>query len=197
METLIQIFTKYDTDKDTGRYVSNFGHFYGDIYSEIFNFFDRSDDTLNILEVGVQRGGSLLCWKDYFTNGNIFGVDIWDSRRDDFKRDDVTFILSDINTLNPNQHPLIKGKLFDILIDDGSHDPKDIIGFVKGFLPVMSERGFFIIEDIANPDSWLPQIISNVDLTKYRVITRDYRSKNNRYDDYVIIITHIDNTLLK
>lgn len=197
METLIDIFKKYDTDKDTGRYVSNFGHYYGDIYSEVFSFFDRFDKTLNLLEVGVQKGGSLLCWKDYFVNGNIFGVDISDCRRDDFKREDVTFILSDINKLNPNQHLLLKDKFFDILIDDGSHDPKDVIGFIKGYLPVMSERGFFIIEDVQDPDSWLPQILSNVDLTKYKVITRDYRSKNNRYDDYIIIITNINNNLLK
>ncbi|HMP01150.1 MAG TPA: class I SAM-dependent methyltransferase [Gemmatales bacterium] len=34
------------------------------------------DEEIVLLEVGVQRGASLLLWRDYFPNGHIVGVDL-------------------------------------------------------------------------------------------------------------------------
>ena len=33
------------------------------------------NEKLNISELGILQGGSLLMWKEYFTNSNIYGFD--------------------------------------------------------------------------------------------------------------------------
>ena len=47
---------------------------YFEIYERYFNDF-RSKEP-RFLEIGVQYGGSLKMWHEYFENGSIFGIDI-------------------------------------------------------------------------------------------------------------------------
>lgn len=56
---------KYDTDKGEG---------YLRVYERFF--YPLKNAKVNLLEVGVYKGGSLLLWRDYFPNGNIVGIDI-------------------------------------------------------------------------------------------------------------------------
>ena len=35
-------------------------------------------EPLRVLEIGIERGGSLLMWRDYFPNAQVFGIDITD-----------------------------------------------------------------------------------------------------------------------
>ena len=57
---------KYNTDKVQ--------HGYLRIYDPIFS--DYVDKEINLLEIGVFKGGSLFLWKDYFPKGQIFGIDL-------------------------------------------------------------------------------------------------------------------------
>ena len=73
--TLIDICfnNRYNTDKYTGHtYIQ-------ETYNDLFCF--RKDNIKKILEVGINTGGSILLWRDYFQNANIYGIDI---RRCDF-----------------------------------------------------------------------------------------------------------------
>ena len=68
---------------------------YFDVYDErYFSRFHGKD--VNILEVGVQNGGSARMWKHYFThNGvkvNIYGVDI-DKRCKNFKDEGISIFI--------------------------------------------------------------------------------------------------------
>jgi len=56
----------YDTDKVANRYL--------DVYDPIFE--PLVDKYITLLEIGVQKGGSLLFWRDYFPNATIVGIDI-------------------------------------------------------------------------------------------------------------------------
>ena len=47
---------------------------YGPIYDKHFAPF--RDQNINILEIGVLRGGSMRMWEKYFPKANIFGIDI-------------------------------------------------------------------------------------------------------------------------
>ena len=67
------LLLSYQTDKNRGKTIEKNGHYYGDSYQRIFSNFDINS-KLNILEVGVQKGGSLLAWKDYFKNANVVGL---------------------------------------------------------------------------------------------------------------------------
>ena len=66
MPTLIEILAtnRYDTDKSE-EYLAS--------YERCFAGFRTAPITL--LEVGINAGGSLLMWRDYFLQGTIVGID--------------------------------------------------------------------------------------------------------------------------
>ena len=39
-------------------------------------FFSLKNKKINILEIGIYEGKSLMIWKNYFPNANIVGIDI-------------------------------------------------------------------------------------------------------------------------
>ena len=49
-------------------------HSYDTIYPELLEKY-LNKDNLNILEIGVYYGGSLLAWNEIFPNSNIYGID--------------------------------------------------------------------------------------------------------------------------
>jgi len=183
------LLLSYQTDKNRGKTIEKNGHYYGDSYQRIFSNFDINS-KLNILEVGVQKGGSLLAWNDYFKNANVVGIDIVDDRLNEYKRDDVSFILSDINNLDVKNNPLISGKLFDIIIDDGSHYLQDVILFLENYIDQLNINGYFIIEDVQSPGYW-DSVISSKLKPGFEMSVDDLRYINGYYDDYLIIIKRI------
>jgi ubiquinone/menaquinone biosynthesis C-methylase UbiE len=65
---LAQICSLYATDKNVlHSYVDN-------VYEDIFK--DLRQSTKKMLEIGVETGGSLLMWREYFPNVTITGIDI-------------------------------------------------------------------------------------------------------------------------
>ena len=71
--TLIEIITnnnyinKYKTDKESRhRYCTSY-------YDQIF--YNLKDKKLNILEIGIKNGSSLVLWNEYFKNSIIYGID--------------------------------------------------------------------------------------------------------------------------
>ena len=74
MKTLSEIYNSknFDTDKNTL-------HSYIDyVYSELFSEIQIS--AKNILEIGIDKGGSIFLWKEYFLNANINAIDIEDKK---------------------------------------------------------------------------------------------------------------------
>ena len=62
---LAELFNKYGTNK--------FQHGYADIY---FSHVEKlKNENINLLEIGVADGKSLLAWSNYFKNGKIIGID--------------------------------------------------------------------------------------------------------------------------
>lgn len=146
METITEILKKYDTDKESF-------HHYGKPYEEIFSKFNR-EDKLNILEVGTQKGGSLLAWREYFPNANVYGVDIIDIVSDEYKKDTVTRVISDIKEWKNDIE-------WDIVIDDGSHHISDLAWVIAHYSVKLKIGGVMVIEDVRNP-SLLFRVIENI-----------------------------------
>lgn len=137
-----EILEKYETDK-----ISH--HQYGKAYDELFARFDR-EAKLNILEVGTQKGGTLLAWKEYFPNANVMGVDIVDVVPEKYRKDTVTRIISDIKKVDFDDG-------FDIIIDDGSHYLGDMVYVIATQFVPLKRNGVIILEDIR-----FPQLTLNV-----------------------------------
>jgi SAM-dependent methyltransferase len=171
-----QILTKYDTDKVRGN--KKIGHSYGEAYDEVFSWFKNPH---NILEVGAQKGGSLLAWKEYFPGANVYGLDIVDVRT--YKSDAVNFILTDVKDYKTDLK-------FDIIIDDGSHFYDDVIFVVNNFLENLNSGGVLVIEDVQHPEEWVYNI-KKVLPKGYTLSTKDMRHINGYTDDFLIIIRKI------
>lgn len=172
-EKISEILLRYDTDKVRGK--KSEGHCYGESYDEIFNPFE---DNVNLLEIGVQKGASLLAWKEYFPKSNIYGIDIVDERI--YISDEVNFILSDIKKYKTDLK-------FDIIIDDGSHFYDDVVFVVNNFLNKLNPNGVLVIEDVQSPRKWVSGI-EKVLPEGYILETKDLRHINGYGDDFLIII---------
>ncbi|RFS93754.1 glycosyltransferase [Klebsiella aerogenes] len=104
----------------------------------------------DFLEIGVQNGGSLEIWRDYFYNAeNIVGCDI-NPECQKLKYDDnaIKIIIGNSST------EIVKAQIqkispsFDLIIDDGSHDSSDIIKSFLLYFPLIKDNGIYIIEDL-------------------------------------------------
>lgn len=181
-----ELLLKYKTDKNLGIIDREKGHYFGNSYDEIFSWFNR-ELNLNILEIGVQKGGSLQAWKEYFPNANVTGVDIVDVREKEYISTDLKFILSDIKDVDINKYFLRLG--LDIIIDDGSHFLDDVLFVVNNYLQILNYDGVIIVEDTQSPIAWLKGILQIVhnETGCFEVQYRDMREIGH-YDDFLIIV---------
>ncbi len=113
-----------------------------------FNFASfRERKNLKILEIGVQGGGSLAMWQEYFEDPLIVGIDI-DKSCEKFQRDRVRIYIGDqANEQFLSQVERENGP-FDIIIDDGGHTMKQQITTFKTLFPLLSTNGIYVIEDL-------------------------------------------------
>lgn len=159
-----EILATYSTDKVNG-------HCYGDFYDELFSQYDR-EAPLNILEIGTQKGGSLCAWQDYFPNANITGIDIVDVVKPEYKRDSITYIISDVKEWHSDME-------YDLIIDDGSHFLEDVLYVVKNL-----KYKKLVVEDVQDVGAWF----YNIDhATDKKVSMEDLRHVNGNYDDVLIV----------
>lgn len=131
--------SKYNTDKIQQGYLEQ----YNSIFAEFL------DKKINLLELGVYKGGSVRLWRDYFPLGNIVGIDInlTDIEIDQdrihlFKGNqaDTKFLTQTANSIAPEG--------FDIIIDDASHIGElTKIAFWHLFDNHLKPNGLYIIED--------------------------------------------------
>ena len=102
---------------------------------------------LTFWEIGVQDGGSLQLWKEYFgPYAKIIGLDIVDVSRVDEPQ---------IHTRIAHQgdHDQVQAVLDefgppDIVLDDGSHQMGDILATFSQVYPQMSPSGVYMVEDL-------------------------------------------------
>ena len=139
---LIQISNKVKTTK------KGLGYF--EIYEKYF--IKLRLKKLNILEIGVEDGGSIRIWKKYFPRSKIVGLDI---AKMSFSIKGVDLIQGDQSDINILKKIIKKYKYFDIIIDDGSHHSKHIIKSFKCFFNSLKNDSLYIIEDLQT--SYIPR----------------------------------------
>ena len=196
------LFEKYGSNK--------LMHEYAKIY---FSYLEKlKDKKLNILEIGVADGKSLKAWSDYFSNSTIIGIDIKkidknkkglnkpNIRIHEGSQSDKKFIGDIIN----------KYKKFDIIIDDGSHYPKDVITSFELLFPALSLDGLYFVEDMqtsyihffkGNPfDLKYSKTHMNffknlTDSLNYREIANPFYKKN-KYDSKIVNVSFYHNMVV-
>lgn len=154
-------------------------HTYQYVYDELFYHYNQNSE-LDILESGVEKGGSLCAWKEYFPNAHVTGVDIVDSRLPEFKRDDVEFVISDIKTYVPI-------KKFDLIIEDGNHSNEDCLWSAINLSKHLKDFGILIIEDVQE-GFMAPFLLWGKLCGDYALTVYDMRRLTNSHDNFVIKI---------
>jgi hypothetical protein len=119
---------------------------YFDIYHRHFAKFRGTD--ARILEIGVYSGGSLGMWRDYFgRKSHIYGVDIEPACRI-YAGDGVSILIGDQADRAFWRKVRTELPPFDIVIDDGGHNPEQQIVTLEEILPHLRPGGVYLCEDI-------------------------------------------------
>ncbi len=142
MSDLIEIGKKYPSSKNRFGFIK--------IYEKYFN--EIKNDKLNILEIGIDKGDSLRIWRDYFPNANICGLDI---EKKNFEIKNVELFFGNQTDNVFLQSIIDKYKMFDIIIDDGSHISSHIISSFNYLYPFLNDNGFYVVEDLQT--SYIPR----------------------------------------
>ena len=103
-----------------------------------------------LLEIGVQNGGSLEIWANYFRRAKvIIGCDI-SSQCQALKFDDdrIRLVVGDAGSQRCASEVAKIAAQFDIIIDDGSHCAGDIIRAFSLYFSQVKYGGIYIIEDL-------------------------------------------------
>jgi cephalosporin hydroxylase len=134
---LAKVATK--TDKGPHR------HNYVEIYERFM--FQWKHDPIKIFEIGIEDGGSLVMWQEYFPKASIFGLDIEDKSALANVR--VKTIVGDQSKRDQLQNAMkISGGDIDILVDDGGHTMEQqqvSLGYLFKFV---RPGGYYVLEDI-------------------------------------------------
>jgi ubiquinone/menaquinone biosynthesis C-methylase UbiE len=128
-----------------GRVIHKWKHYF-EIYER--HFARYRGRPVNVVEIGVYKGGSLQMWKQYFgPQARIFGIDVnpecaaFAEERIEIligSQEDRTFLRSLADRI-----PLI-----DILIDDGGHTMTQQITTFEEVFPRVAPDGVYLCEDL-------------------------------------------------
>lgn len=148
--SLTKLANKYKTDK-------GYKHNYVDDYDRHFKKFRNKN--ISLLELGISQGASLLMWKEYFSKGNIVGMDVFKGEHYEGKveiiqnkliENDINFVVgsqTDADSINEAVKKYSPTG-FEIIIDDASHNPEDQQISMAFLLPWLKNGGYYVIEDL-------------------------------------------------
>lgn len=105
--------------------------------------------AISMLEIGVQNGGSLETWAEYFKSGERFiGCDI-NPKCYSLEYDDprISVVIGDVTTSPVFQSIRAISQDFDIIIDDGSHVSTDVLNAFVNYFPMVKPGGLYVVED--------------------------------------------------
>ena len=182
-------------------------------YTRLFN--NIKVDVENILEIGIgslengqmggltghlvnyRTGNSLRCWEEYFSNANIYGIDIYSCQEVNSNRI-KTFVADQYNADDLKNVMIAINKKLDIIIDDGSHKGEHQVFSFIYLNKYLSNNGIYIIEDIQpeNIDKFkdlsiFPKNIKEYIRSNFEVIYFDTRADIGRIDDFMIAFKKI------
>lgn len=121
-------------------------HHYFDIYHKHFQRYIGK--KVNILEIGIDRGGSLPMWKKYFGDGvQVFGIDINPDTKQ-FEADGIKIFIGDQADRNFMRTLMQTLPKIDILIDDGGHTTRQQINSFLECYDKIADDGVYLVEDL-------------------------------------------------
>jgi hypothetical protein len=183
------VFTKYGSDKDTR-------HSYGNVYLQAL----KENEKPRILEIGVgsvnnfpyaglPAGGAIRAFREKYPNSMIVGVDIDPNSIEIIKKDGFQEFVVDQTSdasLDAAKEVLSTFGPFDLIIDDGFHDPHANIRTLQKLFNLLSDTGTYVIEDVHESliDFW-GSIVKNLP-GKFEIF--DMRALRPGVEDNILIL---------
>ena len=179
-------FSKYGSDKESR-------HSYAATYAEILD----GIESPHILEVGLGSlngypygglppGGSIKAWREAYPTSVIVGADLDEEAVASIS--EVGFVVD--QTSNQSLEAFV-GKIqeyapFDLIVDDGFHDPHANLRTLLKVFPLIADTGAYVIEDVHNSmvDLWLV-LSSTIDAD---LEIRDLSAERPETDDNILLI---------
>lgn len=205
-ESLLNILSrKYILDKNINinypkfhNYIPGYNSLLKNIRNDVKVFLEigigsiENGQMSGVIPYGYKTANSLRCWRDYFPNSKIYGIDIFAHKIDEERIEIYQADQSNTNDLNRVVNLI--GEKIDIIIDDGSHNPDHQTISFKFFEKYLSEKGMYIIEDVQPNFIDTIKNLQNFDeeyrnyiYNKYDILIFDTRSNFNRQDDFMIV----------
>ena len=173
----------YKLDKAT---YSGF-HNYISVYERIFRNLKKSASTVVEIGIGVtesgqmahmtglgyRTGNSLRCWRDYFLNAQIIGIDI--HKVDIFEERITTYVGDQRDEKSMKNIFNSIDRRIDIIIDDGTHEYDDQINNFIWLNNYLYNKGLYIIEDVDYEEISKFQKFEGVSLELKRIIQKTFK----------------------
>ena len=182
--SLEELVNNSRTDKNTT-------HSYLPLYQQLL--LSKKETAKNVLEVGVQTGGSIQLWNDFFLNATVYGLDIMNINDvwEGIKNKERIILYTSTDAYNNDffiTNFLNKNIKCDFMLDDGPHSLESMKQFIKLYSQIMTDDGILIIEDVQSWD-WIDMLKNEVpEHLKQFIKIYDLRPNKNRYDDIVFTI---------
>lgn len=148
LKTAYKLFGQGDLMKywlfEEHRCIDKWVHYFS-VYEKWFSPYRGKD--IVFVEVGVQNGGSVQMWKNYFgKSAQIVGVDI-DERCKQFEEERINIEIG--SQEDPNFWAAFKEKYsrVDIFLDDGGHTMNQQIVTLREMFPHVKDGGIYMCED--------------------------------------------------
>jgi len=142
------------------------------------------EKNIRLLEIGVNKGGALAVFHEYFSDGEIYGVDHLDlnSSKNCSPYSRIKLFYTDAyNKDFANYLPK-----FDIIIDDGPHTKDSHLLCLEYYLSKLKKDGVLIIEDISDmkwTEDYIKMVPSNM---TYEIV--DIRQESNMSDSILFVV---------
>jgi hypothetical protein len=160
MDALSALGVKYNTDKSPWAHEGR-GHSYTPWYNTEFNRY-RSE-VKRVFELGINDGASVYMWEEYFPNAAIYAADNHTPGVNLVNRGRIKAHYvdqHDAKSLVELRNWLPEG--FDLMIDDGNHDPDDQILTVNILADRLAPGGYYVIEDVQPPRENIVRILEGI-----------------------------------
>lgn len=186
IDPLSELAFKYLSDK-----CPQIKHPFTPVYYDLLK--EKIESTKKVLEIGIgyremalkwrdyRTGASLLMWRDFFPNAQIYGIDVLSHALYNGKR--IQSFICD-QTKEEDLLNLVKeiGSDIDLIVDDGSHKTADQIFSCQILMPIIKNDVIYIIEDVTEPEK-VASALSMYDCSIPK-LKRTFR------DDNLIVVTN-------
>lgn len=198
---LCELGKKYDTDKTpwrenlTDKPPYRHAHPYTCFYDNLFK--TMKDKKLVFGELGILYGSSMWMWREYFKNADIYGFEYDINLINEFhqkNKENIKIDTINVNDINNIRNTLAKYPLFDILIDDTTHQMRHQINVIKFAFDRVKPGGYLIIEDIYeayNENDYYIQIKEFLkECSEYYFVKLDHSKKFSKpcYNDKLLVL---------